>query len=543
MKKRYLFSLVLILVCIVLSAQKIHIVKKGDTLWDLAGYYYDNPFIWRNIYNANLDKIDDPHWIYPGQEFIIPDIPADAVFTITEDVTDEVYAEEEITTDERAPAELMVTKEEDSKTVTYSKMTEEETVTQIKEIREDIKKIEKSKSMKISNVAQYAVAEKFAFRAGYITPDNPFVGRLGDLYRNSLQYTKNEKVYMRIEDESPANLINKELIIYRWNNSVSSGDNEYLGKHVNILGTIRVDGFEGDLAYGTITGAFDLIEKNDYIAYYKAPTVPLNNAYLRETDDIRAALVDQADEMRINEYSIVFVDKGKESMINHGDVFTVVRKDKTGNYYAAGALQVLVPYDGYSTAYMMNIKGNTDIKPKEEVKLSYRNKSSYLINQYKKLSDMEGSSPTVETEIIMEEEIEEPVIEEVSEEEIIMEEEPVIGEEEIIVEEEPVIVEEEIIMEEEPVVVEEEIIVEEEPVVVEEEIIVEEEPVVVEEEVIMEEEGDDEFIILEDDEFIIEEDAVSETDDGFIIEEDEADTVYEDSFIIEGEDEIIIIEE
>lgn len=529
MKKVYLFSLVLILVCTVLFAQKIHIVKKGDTLWDLAGYYYDNPFIWRNIYNANLDKIDDPHWIYPGQEFIIPDIPADAVYTPSEEVPEEVF------TEDRSPAELMVTKEEDDKTVTYSKMTEEETVTQIKEIREDIKKIEQSKSMKISNVAQYAVAEKFAFRAGYITPDNPNVGKIGDLYRNSLQYTKNEKVYMHIAGESHSNLIDKKLIIYRWNNSVSNGDNEYLGKHVHIVGTVRVDGFEGDLAYGTITGAFDLIEKNDYIAYYKPPTVPLNNAYLRETDDIRATLVDQADEMRINEYSIVFIDKGKESMINHGDVFTVIRQDKTGNYYAAGALQVLVPYNGYSTAYMMSIKGNTDIKAKEEVKLSYRNKSSYLINQYKNLSNMEGSTETVETEMIMEEVIEEPVIEEVSEETVIVEEEMIIEEEPVVTEEE-VIIEEEAFIEEEPVIVEE-VIVEEETIVVEEETAEETE------EIIMEEEEDDDFIIMEDEEFIIEEEAVTDTDEGFIIEESEADTMYEDTFIIEGEDEIIIIEE
>lgn len=47
-------------------------VHEGDTLWDLAGEFLSDPFEWQRIYQANQDRIDDPHWIYPGQRFLIP---------------------------------------------------------------------------------------------------------------------------------------------------------------------------------------------------------------------------------------------------------------------------------------------------------------------------------------------------------------------------------------------------------------------------------------------------------------------------------------
>lgn len=49
-----------------------HRVKKGDTLWDLAGHYLTDPFAWRAIYELNGEKIEDPHWIFPGQVFLLP---------------------------------------------------------------------------------------------------------------------------------------------------------------------------------------------------------------------------------------------------------------------------------------------------------------------------------------------------------------------------------------------------------------------------------------------------------------------------------------
>lgn len=51
---------------------RTYTVVKGDCLWNIAKRYYGNGAQWPKIFDANRSKIKDPHWIYPGQVFVIP---------------------------------------------------------------------------------------------------------------------------------------------------------------------------------------------------------------------------------------------------------------------------------------------------------------------------------------------------------------------------------------------------------------------------------------------------------------------------------------
>ena len=55
-----------------------HIVRPGDTLWDLAQFYLTDPFLWPEIYRLNTMVIEDPHWIYPDEQLLVPG-PGDIV--------------------------------------------------------------------------------------------------------------------------------------------------------------------------------------------------------------------------------------------------------------------------------------------------------------------------------------------------------------------------------------------------------------------------------------------------------------------------------
>jgi LysM repeat protein len=51
-----------------------HKVSQTEHLWGLAGRYYGDPYRWKAIAEAN-PQVKDPHWIYPGQVILIPDLP------------------------------------------------------------------------------------------------------------------------------------------------------------------------------------------------------------------------------------------------------------------------------------------------------------------------------------------------------------------------------------------------------------------------------------------------------------------------------------
>jgi LysM repeat protein len=50
----------------------VHVVKRGDTLWDLAKAYLKDPFRWPEVFQRNTDIVENPHWIYPGETIRIP---------------------------------------------------------------------------------------------------------------------------------------------------------------------------------------------------------------------------------------------------------------------------------------------------------------------------------------------------------------------------------------------------------------------------------------------------------------------------------------
>ena len=47
-----------------------HIVKDGDTLWDISKNYKGDPWLWQSIWKLN-DFIENPHLIYPDQKILL----------------------------------------------------------------------------------------------------------------------------------------------------------------------------------------------------------------------------------------------------------------------------------------------------------------------------------------------------------------------------------------------------------------------------------------------------------------------------------------
>ncbi|MBN2582862.1 MAG: LysM peptidoglycan-binding domain-containing protein [Planctomycetes bacterium] len=54
------------------TVPRTYTVQKKDTLYSLARRFYGNQARWKDIYNANRDKIRDPNQLRVGQELVIP---------------------------------------------------------------------------------------------------------------------------------------------------------------------------------------------------------------------------------------------------------------------------------------------------------------------------------------------------------------------------------------------------------------------------------------------------------------------------------------
>jgi nucleoid-associated protein YgaU len=57
-------------------AQQTYTVVAGDSLSKIAKRVYGDAKLWRRIFDANRDQIENPDLIHPGQKLVIPEVRA-----------------------------------------------------------------------------------------------------------------------------------------------------------------------------------------------------------------------------------------------------------------------------------------------------------------------------------------------------------------------------------------------------------------------------------------------------------------------------------
>ncbi len=289
-----------------LFAQEVtHIVKQGDTLWDIAGFYYQNPFLWPYIWRANLDKISDPHWIYPEQVFVIPPAPESLLAVPAESIP-------------IVPPETVVLKPEEEslppETVYYAPPPRKEEI--VVSLVEPEKKV---------------FSEDLIHRVGYLSEEEivPF-GKIIKSEPEHKQITNFMKVYIDhgTNPASPGELYS----IYRVGDGVNDPKTgRFLGRVIEILGKLKIEEVrEGST--GQVLVSHDIINPGELLMPYPKFEIPVN-VTLKPTERLlegQIAYVLSKAKVTTENYAIVYINLGSNHDVTAGDLFRIYEEKTYG---------------------------------------------------------------------------------------------------------------------------------------------------------------------------------------------------------------------
>lgn len=247
---------------------ELHVVRSGDTLWDICWYYFNDPWQWPKVWSYN-PQITNPHWIYPGD--LVRLLPRGAFTSTTNPLPNEP--------DRR-----------------------------VDPLPAPQRRIE-------SSVTSTAFVEKADLDKS-ITID-------GSVEEKQLLGT-NDEVYLSYPEGKPPQ-VGQRYSIYLPGKSVREGNSEY-GSYVRVVGTLEVVSVKQDKrARGVILSANREIQRGMKVG----PLVKMykNVPPVAPSVDAQGTIVGMlAKEQLIGDGEVIFVSLGKKSGVEVGNRMFVVRR-------------------------------------------------------------------------------------------------------------------------------------------------------------------------------------------------------------------------
>jgi|UPI0003669605 hypothetical protein len=299
-----------------------YVVKKNDTLWDIANHFFKNPKRWMELWERNL-YITNPDLIYPGNKIWFDASKVHAPVMTTQEGNAQTSADP-------APAEKTTMNHQRLMTPEEAKAVGGLTTIRPKP-RMIVKEVER---IEAGTAVEFTLPEML--HRDYINPEDTFpsVGYILDSEMQRLNYGAGDEVYMRFAQAVRAG---DAFDIFRAGHEVEDPQHgERLGVLMHHLGRIHITSVRGAMYKGHILYAYAEISQGDLLVPAKkintriVPSVSLYNMQ-------GSVVYLQDDTTEVSANQIMAINLGKKQGLRPGMQFQVFRagrdvKDRiTGN--------------------------------------------------------------------------------------------------------------------------------------------------------------------------------------------------------------------
>ena len=306
-----------------------HIVKQGDTLWDISKHYKGDPWLWQSIWKLN-DFIGNPHLIYPNQKILLT------------------------AKKERPALKLEPSEPAERKIAPMLSDSDIEQLTKADEVKTLSVQlqgpVDEGSSLIIKKLLRPVplVTEETILRGGFIEKrENLPDAMVIDIKDEELWATQFGKLHI---DRGTKHMVKKGdvLLVFSISKPVRHVlTNEKMGVKVLIKGKVKVISTKENTSECMVAESYEIIEKGDYVMRFKEIKIPNYDALLKpdiKNDATVIAILDPFANVHL--YDMLFIDKGIDDGIRLGDRFDIYksrkgRKHQPGENDPIGVLKVV----------------------------------------------------------------------------------------------------------------------------------------------------------------------------------------------------------